>query len=150
MKAKLKEWFNRYKYAELAGVSVFVAWNFVALQLEINPFITAITTTYLEFSAYYFAMFWVELKKEQNEVSTQTIYQSFIQLIKEFGPAEIIDLVFSRSFFLYVCPIVTCNQASGLILGKIMADSVFYFITILSYEKIKISKNNQKLILTQV
>jgi hypothetical protein len=37
MKAKLKEWFNRYKYAELAGISVFVVWNFIAQQLAFNP-----------------------------------------------------------------------------------------------------------------
>lgn len=143
MKAKLKEWFNRYKYAELAGISVFVVWNFIAQQLAFNPIFTAISTTYLEFSAYYLVMFWVELKNQQNEVNSQTIYQSFIQLIKEFGPAEIIDLVFSRSFFLYVCPIVTGNQATGLLLGKIMADSIFYFFTILSYEKIKHLNNNR-------
>jgi hypothetical protein len=89
-------------------------------------------------------MFWMELKKEQNEVNTQTIYQSFLQLIKEFGPAEIIDLVFSRSFFLYVCPIITGNQASGLLLGKIMADSIFYFFTILSYERLKLKKSDQE------
>ena len=145
MKAKLKEWFNRYKYAELAGISVFVAWNFIAQQLEINPLFTAISTTYIEFSAYYIAMFWVELKNQQNEVNTQTIYQSFIQLIKEFGPAEIFDLVFSRSFFLYICPIITGDRASGLLLGKIMADSIFYFFTILSYEKMKFINNNREM-----
>jgi hypothetical protein len=77
-----------------------------------------LATTYLEFSAYYLVMFWVELKNNQNEVNSQTIYQSFIQLIKEFGPAEIIDLVFSRSFFLYVCPMSYRQSSNRTLIRK--------------------------------
>jgi ornithine decarboxylase len=53
--------------------------------------------------------------------------------ILEFGPAELLDWLV-RPLSMYVGPFVTGHIASGALLGKLMADVVFYAVAIVGYE----------------
>lgn len=138
---KIKEWFNRYKHAEIAGIVAFGLASSVTQYFHVNAIKSVLIITYTEFLAYYFMMLYVEQKTKSKQ---ENIFKSMILLIKEFGPAEIIDLLFSRNFFLFIFPLLIGNHTTGLIVGKIVADVVFYILTIFSYERLKRkSKLNQ-------
>jgi hypothetical protein len=58
-------------------------------------------------------------------------------LLLEFGYPVILDLFFYKAFFMYTLPLLTGNTLTGIIAGKISADIVFYFLTIVNYELLK-------------
>lgn len=141
-KANFKEWFDRYKYSELAATSA------VLLTSQLSMFFSELTTAYLITFAEYFAFHSIMLYrsyqalKTKNKINNQTVtFREIITLIGnllfEFGYPAILDFFFIRPFCMYWLPILTGNNFIGIILGKISADSVFYFLSIVNYEWIK-------------
>jgi len=55
-------------------------------------------------------------------------------MVIEFGPAEILDSYLIRPLALYLCPLIIGQQIIGLIIGKYLADIIFYLPTITAYE----------------
>lgn len=131
---KIKEWINRYKYAELASIFGFGTACVLVKYFNINAVVSSVLITYIEFVFYYLTMILVQQKSTSNSTS---VFETIFHLLKEFGVAEIVDLLFSRSFFLFICPIIFNNFSVGIIVGKICADIVFYILTIFFYEKMK-------------
>jgi hypothetical protein len=54
--------------------------------------------------------------------------------VLEFGPAEIADLG-ARTVLLYLLPTVLDSTTRGWLVGKLLADAVFYTVAIMSYER---------------
>jgi hypothetical protein len=135
---KIKEWFNRYKYAEGAGLLFFVFGSILCHALSIHPLQTSIALTYIEFIGFYLGMLCFEFSTNNLAWSWKNILQTTFKLGKEFGLAEIIDLSFSRSFCLWLGMYLCSANSFGLVLGKICADLVFYFLTISCYEYSKL------------
>ena len=141
-KANFKEWFDRYKYSELAATSAAL------LASQFSRIYSGLTTAYLITFAEYFAFYGVMVyrsykalsasKKLQDQtVSFREITILIRNLFLEFGYPAVLDFFFIRPFCMYWMPIVTGNYISGIILGKITADSIFYFLSIFNYEWIK-------------
>jgi len=145
-KSNFKEWFNRYKYAELASTSAAL------LTSLFSKIYSGLTTAYLITFAEYFAFYGViiftsyrKLARQNKILEKTTTLNDVISLIKnlalEFGYPAFLDFLVVRPFCMYWMPILCGNYFFGIILGKITADSCFYFLTIINYEIIKSRKN---------
>ena len=139
-KSNFKEWFDRYKYSELAATSAAL------IASQFSKFFSGLTTAYLITFAEYFAFYSViiyrsiKAKKALNKsqkISFKEILILIQNLFLEFGYPAALDFFFIRPFCMYWMPILTGNYLAGIILGKITADSLFYFLSIVNYELMK-------------
>jgi hypothetical protein len=141
-KSNFKEWFDRYKYAEIAATSAALASS------QFSRIFGGLTTAYLITFAEYFAFYGVivfmsyqKLAKSNRLLDKKTSLKEILFLIRnlllEFGYPALLDLLFIRPFCMYWMPILTGNYFMGIILGKISADSIFYGLAIVNYELIK-------------
>ncbi|MBC5838245.1 hypothetical protein [Flavobacterium muglaense] len=145
-KTRFKEWFDRYKYAELAATTAAI------LSSQFSRVFSSLTTAYLitftEYIAFYGVIIvtaYLQLSKRNKAAGKATSKNDILQIVKnlllEFGYPAILDLLFVRPFCMFWLPILTGNAITGVIAGKICADVVFYFLTIVNYEWMK-SKNH--------
>ena len=141
-KSNFKEWFNRYKYAEIAATSAALASS--QFSRIFNGLTTAYLITFAEYFAFYGVILFMAYKKLvvtnrllDKKTSVKEILFLIRNLLLEFGYPAILDLFFIRPFCMYWMPILTGNYFMGIILGKITADSVFYGLAIVNYELIK-------------
>ncbi len=137
-KANFKEWFDRYKYSELAATSAaLIASQFSRI---FSGLVTAYLITFAEYFAFYGVMIYRSYKKHQLQHEKTTL-NGILYLIRnlflEFGYPAVLDFFFIRPFCMYWMPILTGNYFVGIILGKITADCFFYFLSIVNYELIK-------------
>ena len=141
-KSNFKEWFNRYKYAELASTSAALTTSLF------SKIYSGLTTAYLitaaEYLAFYSVILFSSYKKlaKQNtllgkKTSSSEILNLLKNLILEFGYPAILDFLIIRPFCMYWLPILCGNYFFGIIFGKISADLCFYCFTIINYELIK-------------
>ena len=141
-KSNFKEWFDRYKYAEIAATSAALAGS------QFSRIFDGLTTAYLITFAEYFAFYGVivfmayqKLAESNRFLDKRTPLKEVVLLVRnlllEFGYPAILDLFFIRPFCMYWMPILTGNYFMGIILGKIAADSIFYGLVIINYELIK-------------
>ena len=141
-KANFKEWFDRYKYSELAATSSALSAS------QFSRIFSGLTTAYLITFAEYFAFYGViiyrsykalsaENKQKNQAVTSKEIMLLIRNLFLEFGYPAVLDFIFIRPFCMYWMPTVTGNYFVGIILGKITADCFFYFLSIINYEWIK-------------
>lgn len=144
-KANFKEWFDRYKYSELAATSsALLASQFSRIY---SGLITAYLITFAEYFAFYGVIVYRSYKalSDKNKLKSQSVSIKEIailirNLLFEFGYPAVLDFFFIRPFCMYWMPILTENYIIGIILGKITADSIFYFLSIVNYEWIKKKK----------
>ncbi|HQK41120.1 MAG TPA: hypothetical protein PLO52_13530 [Flavobacterium alvei] len=141
-KSKFKEWFDRYKYAEIAATSAALASS------QFSRIFDGVTTAYLITFAEYFAFYGVilfmaykKLMDSNRSLNQKTPPKEIVVLIRnlllEFGYPAILDFFFIRPFCMYWMPVLTGNYFMGILFGKITADSIFYGLAIINYEWIK-------------
>lgn len=145
-KSNFKEWFNRYKYAELASTSAALLTSFFSKIY--NGLTTAYLITFAEYLAFYSIILFSSYKKlalSNKHLNKKTTFNDVLSLIKnlilEFGYPAFLDFLVVRPFCMYWLPILCGNYFLGIILGKITADFCFYFFTIINYEIIKKKKD---------
>ena len=141
-KSNFKEWFDRYKYAEIAATSAALASS--QFSRIFDGFTTAYLITFAEYFAFYGVILFMSYQKLaktnrllNKKTSLKEILFLFRNLLLEFGYPAILDLFFIRPFCMYWMPILTGNYFMGIILGKITADYIFYGLVIVNYELIK-------------
>ncbi|WP_304198283.1 hypothetical protein [Flavobacterium alvei] len=141
-KSKFKEWFDRYKYAEIAATSAALSSS------QFSRIFDGVTTAYLITFAEYFAFYGVilfmaykKLMDSNRSLNQKTPPKEIVVLIRnlllEFGYPAILDFFFIRPFCMYWMPVLTGNYFMGILFGKITADSIFYGLAIINYEWIK-------------
>ncbi|MBF4469903.1 hypothetical protein [Flavobacterium sp. HJJ] len=141
-KSNFKEWFDRYKYSELAATSTALTASLFSKIF--NAVTTAYLITFAEYSAFYSVMIYrlyktkiTENKAKNKKITFMEILILIWNLFLEFGYPAILDFFFIRPFCMYWMPTITGNYFTGTILGKITADCIFYSLTIINYEFIK-------------
>ena len=143
-KSNFKEWFDRYKYSELAATSTaLIASQFSRI---FNDLATAYLITFAEYFAFYSVMiyrsFTIKVAENENQkITFKEILVVIRNLFLEFGYPAVLDFFFIRPFCMYWMPVLTGNYFMGIILGKITADCFFYFLSIINYEWIKNKTN---------
>lgn len=141
-KSNFKEWFNRYKYAELASTSAALTTSLFSKIY--SGLTTAYLITFAEYLAFYSVILFSSYKKlaKQNKIlnkktSSSEIFKLLKNIILEFGYPAFLDFLIIRPFCMYWMPILFGNYFLGIIFGKISADLCFYTFSILNYELIK-------------
>lgn len=141
-KSNFKEWFDRYKYAELSATTASLTSS--QFSRIFDGLTTAYLITFTEYLAFYGIILLIAYKKiaENNkQLNKPTTFKELALLIRnlilEFGYPAILDFFIIRPFCMYWMPILSGNYFAGILLGKITADSFFYFLAIVNYELIK-------------
>lgn len=134
---KAYQWCARYLPAELVGtvfamVGALFAWRFTN-----DRAVTAFAATVAEFVGFYGLVVGRELWQRRVVPGAWSVKANRLVLaaiVAEFGAAEILDSLLVRPAAMYVGPLVTGHAAAGALLGKILADLLFYACAIVSYE----------------
>ena len=139
--SKFKEWLKRYLPANILSTIITLLTVLIVLKLTGNNVLAAFLGSIFESIAYYGFILTrdvIETKKkyskEKRKYTTKSFLKNIRNLFLEFGLAEIMDTLIIRPFFLYVCPIVLGSVTIGTLVGKYIADILFYIPTIISYE----------------
>lgn len=131
MHYKLHEWGKRYLPAEIISTVTGLSVAFLIFTFTENRVLSAFFGTWAENSSYYVFLVW-------RDARGSTTFKIFLKkcrgILVEFGPAEIADTLVVRPFSLYLMPLLLNNFPLGIIIGKIIADILFYVPTVISYE----------------
>ena len=149
---KIKEWVKRYLPAEIVGTITAVCAASITHVYSDNPVFIAYIATLGEAVGFFSTIFIQFLlifnkkrKTENRRFSWSGISEIFSDILLEFGPAEIIDSLVLRPFFMYLFPLLVESFTMGILLGKFAGDITFYLLVILSYEmKKKLKFHKQK------
>ncbi|MFQ3173705.1 MAG: hypothetical protein ACI8W0_000802 [Flavobacterium sp.] len=123
-KVQFKEWFDRYKYAELAATSAAL------LGSQFSRVFSGLTTAYLitlvEYFAFYgviISMAYIQLAKKSEDLEKQTSFNNLLRIVKnlvlEFGYPALLDILLVRPFCMYWLPILTGNAVTGIMAGQL-------------------------------
>lgn len=101
--------------------------------------LAAVAGTVGEFIGFYGLIATVEWRRERTRgygwrlttISTARL------LLAEFGLIEVLDSTAVRPLFMYLGPGITGGLGTGTLLGKLMADVVFYGVAIVCYELVR-------------
>ena len=123
-KVQFKEWFDRYKYAELAATSAAL------LGSQFSRVFSGLTTAYLitlvEYFAFYgviISMAYIQLSKKSEDLEKQTSFNNLLRIVKnlvlEFGYPALLDILLVRPFCMYWLTILTGNAVTGIMAGQL-------------------------------
>lgn len=138
---KVKEFSKRYLPAEIVGTLTAIGAASIAHLFSDNHVFIAYIATLGEAVGFFstifiqhFLTFSKKRKTENKQFSLSNISKIISHVLLEFGPAEILDSLVLRPFFMYLFPLLVKNFTLGILLGKIAGDITFYLLVILSYE----------------
>lgn len=100
---------------------------------------TVFAAAIVETVAFYAVLFIRDLRHRSStrRPSSRTLWTTLRNLLVEFGPAELLDTFAVRPLAMYAASPVVGQVVTGVILGKIAADAVFYTLAIIGYEVCK-------------
>lgn len=141
---KIKEWLWRYLPAEIFATTGIILITGTIYFFTGNRILAAYTGSIFENLGYYSFISLRELKRDKakyknsnKEFGIIIFFKTIRNLAAEFGPSEILDTLIIRPFCIYWLPILISNYIFGVMIGKFIADLIFYTITITFYEKRK-------------
>jgi hypothetical protein len=137
IRRKIGQWCARYLPAEVVGTISAVASAYFAYVATGDRATAAIVGTIGENVGFYGVMAVIEWRRQGRlgPMGRQARALRTIRVLSaEFGPAEVIDSLLVRPGAMYLGPFVTGGITTGSLLGKIMADAVFYAVAIASFE----------------
>jgi hypothetical protein len=141
MKIKIKEWINRYGWAEVISLTLTVLSAWLAFKLTNSKITTALIGTWIGNIGYFGTILISDIllaKKQLRSIdksySLTTFYKNLRALLVEFGIAELFDSLFIRPILMYYLPIWMDNLSVGVVFAKLLADITFYIPAIVSYE----------------
>jgi hypothetical protein len=137
---KVREWCARYLPAEVTGTVVAVVGAVVVSANTDDRLVAAIVGTFGEGVGFYGVIVVGELRRRSTGGRSVTIRMVLLVVgatAAEFGGAELLDSLLVRPLAMYVGPLLIGNVAGGVVIGKLLADLVFYGCVISSYELIR-------------
>jgi hypothetical protein len=134
---KMRDWAKYYLPAEIISTVFAVLIGTIAFHITGKHAVSALAATAGENVGFYGAMAVTEWRIQRatgRPGVAARIRRTFRVLFIQFGPAEALDSVLLRPLSMYVGPMLTGGIGTGVVLGKIMADVLFYVVAITSYE----------------
>jgi hypothetical protein len=125
---------RRYGPAEVAATTGALLGALVGARLA-GPVGAAVGGDLGEGLAFWAVIVIRELRAERSATRPRSTRRLFADLLREFGPAEVLDSFALRPLAMYVGPYVTGDLLTGTMLGKVVADVVFYAIAAVAYER---------------
>jgi len=141
VKGRVKEWIKRFLPAEIFGSLLAVTASYITLHLTGNKILAAYAGAIGDTTGFYTTIIIqgsvahrASLKNENKSFTLLSFLYVFKNMLIEFGPAEILDSLFLRPFFMYIFPVLLHNYPLGVLTGKIASDISFYIPVIISHE----------------
>ena len=131
---RVMRWVRRYAPAEVAATAGALLGALVGAALA-GPVGAAIGGDLGEGLAFYAVVVARELRAERSAPHPRSLRRVLVDLLAEFGPAELLDSLALRPLAMYAGPHITGELLTGTLLGKVVADLVFYAIAAASYER---------------
>ena len=141
MKEKIKEYLKRYLLADILStiLSLGTAWTIMETTEDrvLAAFVGSAVASIVFYA--YIAVKDVRLslkdhRKANVKYSVKSFLIDFRNLIVEFGPAELLDVLAVRPFFMYLMPKLIGDFVIGTFIGKLIADVAFFVPAIIMYE----------------
>lgn len=127
--SKLKYYAKRYLVAEIVGTVCAIAASGLAFWLTGNKLVASVAGTWGENLGFYFAILVRDIGHPKRH-SLRSLGVHLSNLFLEFGPAELLDSFVIRPASMYFFATVFENLALAIFVGKIVADILFYSVTI--------------------
>ncbi len=132
--ARARHWFARYAPAEVAAVVGALIGAGLAYPLA-APALTAYAGAIGEALCFYgFVVGRDAYRWRASGRPGRPLAVIVSDLAVEFGPAEVVDTALARPLFMYLGPLLVGDVVTGIVLGKVAADVVFYAFAIAGYE----------------
>ncbi|GAA3448887.1 hypothetical protein [Dactylosporangium matsuzakiense] len=142
---RLGRWAARYLPSEVVGAAAAVATATAFAAAGHAAVAAAVAATVAEVIGFYGVMalrLWRRQRRQRDadgrpDRAGRAAARVARQLLAEFGLAEVADSVLIRPAAMLAGPLLTGATAGGTLLGKLLADLVFYTVVILSYERLR-------------
>lgn len=141
MKTKIKNWIKRYLPAEILGTLAAIVFPTAVSFTTENVLFIALAGTWGENVGFYGTIIFQEVKESRQkhaEMNKSYGLVSFGKNIRniflEFGVAETVDSLFVRPAIMFLTVTSITNLQLGILIGKIIADVIFYIPAIICYE----------------
>ena len=141
MKNKIREWIRRYLPAEILStvLSLGTAW-FIHRTTGDNV-LAAFVGSAMASISFYGIIAYGDVRQSLKHHRKHDLRYGFAAYLKdlrnliiEFGPSEILDVLAVRPFFMYLMPKVMGEFLLGAFVGKMIADVVFFIPAVVMYE----------------
>ncbi len=140
-KTKVLEWLKRYLVAEIISTTLSLATAWGIMENTSDRVMAAFVGSAVASLSFYGVIAIADVRKSlaihrsNNErYKIKSFLIDFRNLIIEFGPAEILDVIAVRPFFMYLIPKLTGEFILSTLGGKIIADVFFFALAIIMYE----------------
>jgi hypothetical protein len=123
-------WIVRYLPAEIVGTAAMVLAGLTVTIWTDAPALIAIAALIGESIGFY-AVLAITIYAEQSAVSPtwrRAVVRTFMLLLAEFGPAELLDTLLIRPAALTLGVWLLPDPVWGLLAGKVVADVIFYAV----------------------
>ena len=141
MKKKILEWLKRYLVADIISTILSLGTAWLIMEHSGDRVLAAFIGSGVASLSFYLLIAFSDVRKSIKTHKNKNIsynMKSFLidfrNLIIEFGPAEILDVIAVRPFFMYLIPTLVGNFILGTFIGKTIADGIFFAIAIIMYE----------------
>lgn len=141
LRARIAEWARRYLPLEILATFTALVGGLTVATFTDSPVATAFAGTWGENVGYYGLAFARELKALSQDGASppalslpERVSLATRRLLWEFGFAELIDSLVARPFCMFTAGVVVGSPELGIVVGKIVADILFYAIAIVFYE----------------
>jgi len=141
MKKKITVWVKRYLLADVLStiLSLLTAWGI--FETTADRVLAAFVGSAVASLVFYFTIAFSDVRKsikqhriDNEKYKIKSFLIDFRNLIIEFGPAELLDVLAVRPFFMYLIPKLTGDFISGTFIGKMIADVIFFIPAIIMFE----------------
>jgi len=141
MKTKIIEWVKRYLFADVLSTILSLATAWGIFENSGDRVLAAFVGSAVASLVFYFTIAFSDVKKsiklhriDNERYKIKSFLLDFRNLIIEFGPAELLDVLAVRPFFMYLIPKLTGDFLLGTFIGKMIADVIFFIPAIVMYE----------------
>jgi len=139
-KNKLIEWTKRYGIAEIVGTVTTYVCSYIADRSFEDDITVAYGATFGATVGFYGTMFLKDIRKDYKTsrknlqvYGVKGVFNTSKNLLIEFAGAEVLDITLTRPAAT-AGSIYFLGKEAGIIIGKIIADIIFYIPAIISYE----------------
>ncbi len=141
LKQKVMVWVRRYLVADILSTILSLATAWLLMETTGDRVLAAFVGSAVASISFYGIVAFSDVRKsikqhkaENEKYKIKSFLLDFRNLIIEFGPAELLDVLAVRPFFMYLFPKLTGDFLLGTFIGKMIADVIFFIPAILMYE----------------
>lgn len=141
MKKKILEWIKRYLLADVLSTILSLGTAWAIMEGTGDRVLAAFVGSAVASIVFYFTIAFSDVRKsikqhriDNEKYKIRSFLIDFRNLIIEFGPAEILDVLAVRPFFMYLMPKLTGDFLLGTFIGKMIADVIFFIPAIIMFE----------------